>query len=215
MIHLAIERHSNWFNALLWYHYEHNQSIVDVNWIGPGKLPWGLANWIDLTCIALAQWSNAVIRMWAVKIIIAASILLMPHLISTSLATERLDEDLLAGGSSKHSHAYMLNTHTSTAYQGIPADRWKDVGSNLAWSGFTTWHQSSVGSSHMYPCTHRQTSRDVLKAHIIERICRLIDRKCLFDYRIIKMPNFHWFQLLKWEYLLTLLVCFDSKLNPL
>ncbi len=31
MIHLAIERHSNWFNAVLWFHYERSQSIAEDN----------------------------------------------------------------------------------------------------------------------------------------------------------------------------------------
>lgn len=35
-------------------------------------------------------------------------------------------------------------THTSIPNQGIPIDRWKDTGSNLAQSGSTTWHQSTI-----------------------------------------------------------------------
>lgn len=132
-----------------------------------------------------------------------ASILLMPHLISISLATERLDGDLLARRSSTHSHAYMW---THTHIHSIPCDPSRQMEERGKSSGMVWFHHMAPVHcrelTNMYPCTQRQMYQDVLKAHITEMTSWLKNRTFLFDYWIIRMPKCHWLQLLIWICLL-------------
>lgn len=117
MLHLAIECHSNWFNTTLWYDYELNQSIAEVNSIGRRKLPWGTGNGIDwqsCSCLYLPFQK-------------LQCPVFMPHLISACLGSEMARVEASwgicwAGRSSTHSHAYMWDTHTYTHIYCIPVD---------------------------------------------------------------------------------------------